>query len=307
MSGLIRSNRLVGGRRVSVRFRRELAIRAQGSEAVATALKRASDYIVSYTTGPRMGVVLNADPEDGRILRARFIPVAEAGCGPFVKVTVPARTVWPEAERDEEIVVEVNAAELTFEGQTTGQGERGCSDWVCFSGDSVSFLKAKVSVPKVRAGCYRVILNPVSVETCCLALGAIPMSKEALVTEATEQGYDLRDPALPVVALGKAQKVFFTPMEKEKNGVFTSGLGVIPSIFYTEDVDEPAVPQLHAMRREVYSLMRDVMKPTVTRTADWEEAWNAQMLGAAIPAKPMWPEAGEEDPEAVAASDENSG
>ena len=267
---------------------KSLVVRGHGPEVLADACR--GQY--GYTTGAGVGAILSIDVNSGRVAGARFTAIAEAGV-PLLEVKVPASKIWHGADKKLEVNIRVMPNDLVFSAEAGDKrGSRCVSDWVdAMDNDhfTVSTLGDKgtrgrpAEAPAVvdkslwkdhegvkEGAAWRLMLEPESTERVKLRLMVTPVSKEELIRLTTENGTIMADPALPAISMASNMKQRLFPRESS----FTSGLGFLPLLYYNTGEEELVLPGKGDIKKELFSLLRDVVKPNVVKADKWREEFN---------------------------------
>lgn len=276
MSNIIRAASLEGNVLGSKELDNML-VRARGPSALANAARN-----LGYTTGAAVCSVLSLNDASGAIEGASFSLMGEDGVQ-VADISVPGKKIWPSADRTLEIKLKISLDTLKFSGEHSDKvGYRCCSAFVDLQEcDGAVALMGHEVVDKdqwkeregLKVGaCFRVFLEPESATHTRFKVVCIPISLEKLLGECGESDLDPEDPSIPVISLTRNLKLRLYPAEPEPQ---TSGLGILPFL-YVNSVEGPGeLPSIADIKAAHFSLMRDIVRPVVCASVDWEKLWNA--------------------------------
>ena len=276
MTNIIRAASLEGNVLGSRELDRML-VRARGPAALANAARP-----MGYTTGAAVCSVLSLNEASGAIEGASFSLMGEEGVQ-VADITVPGKKIWPSADRTLEIRLKISLNTLKFSGEHSDKvGFRCCSAFVDLheSDDATAFLGNEM-VDKEHWGdkeglksgaCFRVFLEPESATQTKFKVVCAPISLEKMLGECGTANLDPDDPAIPVISLARNLKLRLYPAEPEPS---TSGMGILPFLFVNSVEGPSEMPSTSAIKAAHFKLMRDVVRPLVCTSADWEKLWNA--------------------------------
>ena len=270
LDNLIKCPSLVGNS-ITEEGLKTLVARGCGAEVLADTCRHHG-----YTTASALGSLLTIDKTSGKVQGARFAIIAEAGVS-VMNLDVGVKKIWAEAD-DRQLNVHFNImpGDLVFSADASGKkGARCFSEWVdAYASDSVSTPGLDKAEWTSKAGlkngaCWRLCVEPESPEYARVRVLVVPVAMEELLQRATDNGTNVEDPAMPAISLANNLKLRFFPPQ----GTQGAGLGFLPLLYYNTPDQDVVLPTLEEIKKEHFNLLRDVGKPNLSKTAEWEDRY----------------------------------
>ena len=265
---VIQDTTLVGNS-ISEELMKSLVSRGSGAEALAETCRAHG-----YTTGAAFGSLLTIDNASGEVRGAGFAAIAEAGA-PVMEFDVNIKKIWANAaDRQQNVHFKIMAGDLIFSSDASGKaGMRAFTDWVD-AASSDSFTTPGVdksewaSMDGLKDGaCWKLCIEPQSPEMAKIRVLVAPVSKEELTRMTNDNGTAMDDPAMPVISMVNNLKMRFFPTQKQ--GTQSAGLGFLPLLYYNTADQDLKLPTLGEVKKEHFDLLRDIVKPPLSKSAEW--------------------------------------
>ena len=257
------------GNSISEELMKSLVSRGSGAEALAETCRAHG-----YTTGAAFGSVLTIDNASGGVRGAGFAAIAESGAA-VMELDVNIKKIWANAaDRQQNVHFKIMASDLIFSSDASGKaGMRSFTDWVdAFSSDSFTTPGVDksewASMEGLKDGaCWKLCIEPQTPELAKVRVLVAPVSKEELTRMTNDNGTALDDPAMPVISMVNNLKMRFFPAQKQ--GTQSAGLGFLPLLYYNTADQNLRMPTLEEVKKEHFDLLRDIVKPPLSKSAEW--------------------------------------